>query len=106
MIHNVRNKAFGDYTGKRSPLAANYFFAALAGTIWFLQFFFYGMGESRLGNGASSWILHMAFIILVANLWGVALKEWKGVSAKTRITITLGIVTSFLSVLLVGDVNS
>jgi len=106
MILNARNKTFGDYTDKRSPLAANYFFAALAGTIWFLQFFFYGMGESRLGNGASSWILHMAFIILVANMWGIVLKEWKGVSAKTRVTITVGIITIFLSVLLVGYGNS
>lgn len=106
MILNARNRSFGDYTNKKTPLTRNYFFAALAGTVWFLQFFFYGMGESRLGNGASSWILHMAFIILVANLWGVALKEWKGVSMKTRITITSGIIIIFLSVLLVGYGNS
>jgi L-rhamnose-H+ transport protein len=106
MILNARNKTFGDYTNKKTPLARNYFFAALAGTIWFLQFFFYGMGESRLGNGASSWILHMAFIILVANLWGVVLKEWKGVSRRTSVTITIGIITILLSVLLVGYGNS
>ena len=52
--------------------------------MWFLQFFFYGMGESKLGNGPSSWILHMAFIILVANMWGLVLKEWKGVNQKTE----------------------
>jgi L-rhamnose-H+ transport protein len=106
MILNARNRTFGDYTNKKMPLARNYFFAALAGTVWFLQFFFYGMGESRLGNGASSWILHMAFIILVANLWGVALKEWKGVSTRTRLTITMGIVIILFSVLLVGYGNS
>jgi len=106
MILNAKNKTFGDYTNTKAPLANNYFFSALAGTIWFLQFFFYGMGESRLGNGASSWILHMAFIILVANLWGVVLKEWKGVSARTRFTITTGIVVILLSVILVGYGNS
>ena len=106
MFLNARNKTFGDYADKKTPLARNYFFAALAGTIWFLQFFFYGMGESKLGNGASSWILHMAFIILVANLWGVALKEWKGVSRKTTVTIALGIFMIFLSVLLVGYGNA
>ncbi|HWB25293.1 MAG TPA: L-rhamnose/proton symporter RhaT [Chitinophagaceae bacterium] len=105
MILNARNKSFGDYTNKRAPLTKNYIFSALAGTTWFLQFFFYGMGESKLGNGASSWILHMAFIILVANMWGIALKEWKGVSNKTRVTITVGIFTIFLSVLLVGIGN-
>ncbi len=103
---NARNKSFGDYTNPNTPLLTNYLFSAMAGTTWFLQFFFYGMGESKLGNGASSWILHMAFIILVANGWGIVLKEWKGVSRKTRTTITLGILTIILSVLVVGYGNS
>jgi L-rhamnose-H+ transport protein len=106
MILNARNKTFGDYTSKKAPLGKNYLFSALAGTTWFLQFFFYGMGESKLGNGASSWILHMAFIILVANMWGIVLKEWKGVSEKTKRTIMAGIITIIISVLLVGYGNS
>lgn len=106
MILNIHNKTFGDYIKNDTPLAKNYLFSALAGTTWFLQFFFYGMGESKLGNGASSWILHMAFIILVANMWGIILKEWNGVSGKTKSTITFGIVTIILSVILVGYGNS
>lgn len=106
MILNARNKTFGDYTNKTTPLFKNYLFSAIAGTTWFLQFFFYGMGESKLGNGPSSWILHMAFIILIANMWGFFLKEWKGVSKKTIQTITIGIIIIILSVLLVGYGNS
>ena len=106
MILNARNKTFGDYANKKTPLLKNYIFSALAGTTWFLQFFFYGMGESKLGNGASSWILHMAFIILVANMWGLVLKEWKGVTKGTVKTLIIGIVTIILSVLLVGYGNS
>lgn len=106
MILNARNKSFGDYTNKKTPLTGNYIFAALAGTTWFLQFFFYGMGESKLGNGASSWILHMAFIILVSNMWGLVLKEWKGVGKKTYFTIAAGIFVIMLSVVLVGYGNS
>jgi L-rhamnose-H+ transport protein len=106
MILNARNKTFGSYVDKKTPLFNNYLFSAIAGTTWFLQFFFYGMGESKLGNGASSWILHMAFIILVANMWGIVLKEWKGVSKKTKTTITIGIATIILSVMLVGYGNS
>jgi len=105
MILNARNKTFGDYTNKKTPLLSNYIFAALAGTTWFLQFFFYGMGESKLGNGPSSWILHMAFIILVANMWGIVLKEWKGVSKKTKTIIAIGIFTIIASVLVVGYGN-
>ena len=106
MILNARNKTFGDYTNKKTPLLRNYIFAALAGTTWFLQFFFYGMGESKLGNGPSSWILHMAFIILTANAWGLILKEWAGVSKKTKTTVIIGIITIIASVLLVGYGNS
>lgn len=106
MVLNVRNRSFGDYTNRKSPLANNYTFAALAGTIWFFQFFFYGMGESKLGNGASSWILHMAFIILISSMWGILLKEWKGVGRRTYFTISAGILTIILSVILVGYGNS
>ena len=106
IILNSRNKTFSNYTDRKTPLLRNYLFSALAGTTWFLQFFFYGMGESKLGNGASSWILHMAFIILVANVWGLALKEWKGVSRKTYATIITGILFIIASVLVVGYGNS
>lgn len=106
MILNKRNRTFGDYTNSKTPLVKNYFFSALAGTTWFLQFFFYGMGESKMGNGASSWILHMAFIILIANVWGLLLKEWKGVSKKTLTTVIVGILTIIVSILIVGYGNS
>jgi L-rhamnose-H+ transport protein len=106
MLLNFRNKTFGDYTNSKTPLLRNYIFSALAGTTWFLQFFFYGMGESKLGNGASSWILHMAFIILIANAWGLVLKEWSGVQRKTFITVLTGIGIIILSVLIVGYGNS
>ena len=105
MILNARNKTFGDYANKKSPLLSNYLLSALAGTTWFLQFFFYGMGESRLGNGASSWILHMSFIILVANMWGLISKEWTGVSKKTKTTLLLGVATIIAAVLIVGYGN-
>ena len=106
MYLNFKNKTFGDYTNSKTPIANNILFSAIAGTMWFLQFFFYGMGESKLGNGASSWILHMATIILTANLWGLWLKEWKGVSPKAFRTFIVGIIVMLLSIVLVGIGNS
>jgi len=106
MYLNSKNKSFADYTDRTKPLLRNYIFSAVAGTTWFLQFFFYGMGESRLGNGASSWILHMTAIILVANLWGIYLKEWKGVNHKTRNTMIFGVAVLLLSIMVVGYGNS
>ena len=102
----IKNKTLGDYTKVGVPKLKNIVFCALAGTTWFLQFFFYGMGESRMGNGPSSWILHMAFIIFTANIWGVILKEWKGVNSRTVSTISLGILAILLSVMVVGYGNS
>jgi L-rhamnose-H+ transport protein len=106
MYLNFKNKTFGNYTDTKTPISKNILFSAIAGTMWFLQFFFYGMGESKLGNGASSWILHMSTIILTANFWGFYLKEWKGVSKKTFNTFLLGIVLIMLSIVLVGIGNS
>lgn len=106
LLLNARKGTYKDYANSAAPLLKNYLFSALAGTTWFLQFFFYGMGESKLGNGASSWILHMAFIILVSNAWGIILKEWAGVSKKTFNTILTGIAVILLSVVFVGYGNS
>lgn len=103
---SLKNRSFGDFVNKSTPITNNMLFSALAGTTWFLQFFFYGMGESKLGNGASSWILHMSTIILTANLWGIYRKEWKGVAIKTKWTITVGIIVIISSVFLVGIGNS
>ncbi len=105
-ILSLKNKSYGDFVNKSTPIRRNIMFSALAGTTWFLQFFFYGMGESKLGNGASSWILHMSTIILTANMWGIYQKEWKGVARKTKLTITAGIAIILLSVFIVAIGNS
>lgn len=102
----LKNKTGGDFVDSSSPLLKNYLFCALAGTTWFLQFFFYGMGETKIGNGASSWILHMSTIILTANFWGFYRKEWAGVSSKTRSTIFLGIGLILLSIIIMGIAKS
>ena len=105
-ILSIKNKSYRDFVNKSTPITKNTLFSALAGTTWFLQFFFYGMGESKLGNGASSWILHMSTIILTANMWGIYRKEWHGVTTKTKWTIIFGILVILLSVVLVGIGNS
>jgi len=47
----------------------------------------------------------MSFIILVANMWGLIAKEWKGVSKNTRSTIIAGVATIIVAVLIVGYGN-
>jgi L-rhamnose-H+ transport protein len=84
----------------------NYLFSALAGTTWYLQFFFYTMGETQMGRYRfSSWTLHMASIIIFSTLWGIALKEWRGVSARTRTLVTLTLLALVGSTMIVGYGN-
>ena len=102
----IKNRSGGDLIDNKAPLIKNYLFCALAGTTWFLQFFFYGMGETKIGNGASSWILHMSTIILTANFWGFYRKEWANVSKKTKATIYWGIALILMSVIIMGIAKS
>jgi L-rhamnose-H+ transport protein len=86
-----------------APLFANYLFSAIAGVTWYLQFFFYSMGETKMGSyGFSSWTLHMASIIIFSTLWGVYFREWRGSSRRTHVLIASGIAVLILSTLVVG----
>ena len=81
----------------------NYIFSAMAGTIWYLQFFFYTMGETQMGKFSfASWTLHMASIIIFSTMWGWIFHEWKGASRKTHTLIALGIGTLILSTVIIG----
>ena len=84
----------------------NYVLAALAGVIWYFQFFFYSMGQTKMGKyDFSSWTLHMASIIIFATLWGVALHEWKGTSRRTKSLVALGLFLLVGSTVVVGYGN-
>ena len=89
-----------------STLLANYAFAGMAGVIWYFQFFFYSMGQTKMGKyDFSSWTLHMASIIIFATLWGIALKEWKGTTARTKLLVTAGLALLIGSTVIVGYGN-
>jgi len=92
--------------GERVPMLANYLFSALAGVTWYLQFFFYTMGETQMGRYQfSSWTIHMASIIIFSSLWGIALKEWKGSSGFTKTILGMGLATLLFSTIIVGFGN-
>jgi L-rhamnose-H+ transport protein len=87
-------------------LIKNYLLAALAGVIWYFQFFFYSMGQTKMGKyDFSSWTLHMASIIIFATLWGMALHEWHGTSRRTKALVSLGLFLLIGSTVVVGYGN-
>jgi len=107
LILNFKNRSIGDYVSwSTKGLAANYLFAGLAGVIWYGQFFFYSMGTTKMGQyDFSSWTIHMAFIIVFSNLWGIYFREWKGVTRRTLSLVYLGIFILILSTVVVGYGN-
>lgn len=91
MLLSLKNKTFRNYADHSTPLKNNYLFSAMAGTFWYLQFIFYCMGENKMGNKPGSWMLSIAFIILLSNRWELGFSEWRGVNRKTFASILSGI---------------
>ena len=105
---NIRNHTLSDYvTGPAKRQALNYGMAGIGGVIWYFQFFLYGMGTTKLGEtyDFSSWSLHMAFIIVFSNLWGLYFREWRGCSRTTKTIVWIGIATLIVSTAIIGYGN-
>jgi L-rhamnose-H+ transport protein len=64
------------------------------------------MGETQMGKFKfSSWTLHMASIIIFSSLWGLALKEWRGASARPMRLLFASLALLVLSTVIVGYGN-
>jgi len=101
---NIRNGTWKDYTRVSGDvLLNNIAFTFLAGLLWFLQFHFYGMGKSQVPvqMEAFSWSILMALNIAFSNIWGLFLKEWKGVGKKTIAFLVTGIIILILSTFII-----
>ena len=108
LILTWRNKSASDYVKDPSkPLLTNYILAFAGGATWYLQFFFYGMGMSKLGADYdfASWSIHMAFIIVFSNMWGLLFREWKGSSKRTYGLIFFGLFALLASAIVIGYGN-
>ncbi len=101
LFQNARNKTFGDYC-KKEVLVGNLLFCALAGVLWYSQFFGLEMGKSFLVNSpillAFSWSILMSLNVVFSNVWGIVLKEWKGCNRRTFAVLAVGLVILIFSV--------
>ncbi|MDL2248045.1 rhamnose/proton symporter RhaT, partial [Bacteroides sp. OttesenSCG-928-J23] len=100
---NVRNKTFGDYTrASRRIWTNNLLFCALAGVLWYSQFFGLGVGQSFFQPGsvmmAFSWSILMSLNVLFSNVWGIILNEWKGAGTTTIVVLVCGLGILVLSI--------
>ena len=100
---NVKNHTGGDYFSvSGSVLVNNLLFCALAGVLWYSQFFGLEMGKSFLAASplllAFSWSILMSLNVTFSNVWGILLKEWKGCDRKTITVLVVGLVILVFSV--------
>ena len=100
---NVRNRTAGEYFGVQgSVLVNNLLFCALAGVLWYSQFFGLEMGKSFLTGSpvilAFSWSILMSLNVIFSNVWGILLKEWKGCDGRTLATLTAGLAILLFSI--------
>lgn len=107
LYQNTKNRTFGDYA-QGSLWLNNALFCALAGALWYSQFFGLSLGKGFLTESPTlmtlSFCVLMALNVTFANVWGIILKEWKGCSKKTIAVLVLGlcilVLSSFLPELL------
>ena len=97
---NSRNRTFSDY-GKTSLYLNNILFCALAGLLWYSQFFGLALGKGFLVSSATlltfSWCILMSLNVTFSNVWGIILKEWQGTNTKTKTVLVSGLIVLIVS---------
>lgn len=100
LYQNSKNKTWSDYKNG-GVWGNNLLFCALAGVLWYSQFFGLSLGKGFLTESPT--LMTLAFCILMAlnvtfsNVWGIILNEWKGCSKKTIAVLITGICILVLS---------
>ncbi|NPA36621.1 MAG: rhamnose:proton symporter [Chlorobi bacterium] len=89
-------------TGRKTYIK-NLSLAALTGTLWYTQFFFYGLGHVKMGQFRfASWALHMTMLIFFSYIIGIIMKEWKDVMPKTYYTLITALLILTFSFILIS----
>ena len=103
LYQNNKNKTFSDYT-QGSLWLNNAIFCALAGLLWYSQFFGLSLGKGFLEASpvllTFSWCILMSLNVIFSNVWGIILKEWKGCSNKTIAVLLGGLAVLIFSIFL------
>lgn len=110
IFQNVKNKTGNDYFKVSGGVFVNnVLFCALAGILWYSQFFGLALGKSYLTEGsvmmAFSWSILMSLNVTFSNVWGILLKEWKGAGTKTTLVLVTGMLILIFSLVLPNLLN-
>ncbi|MEI6351150.1 MAG: L-rhamnose/proton symporter RhaT [Verrucomicrobiota bacterium] len=91
---------------EKASLPINFLMAALTGTLWYGQFFFYNLAHVRMGPYKfTSWAIHMIMLVLFSNLVAILLLEWRGCQRKTHwiIALAMGMLVSAVLAMAYGN---
>ena len=96
-------------TRNKKTWTNNVLLSVLSGGLWYFQFFFYGLGHNNMGEFKfASWVIHMSMLIFFSFMVGVLMKEWKGVSRPTYLTLIIGLTVLIVSfiVMTIGSMRA
>ena len=101
-MKNLSVKA--DFTLAKPLIISNILFSALAGLMWYLQFFFYAWGHAKIPAQYDymSWMLHMSFYVLCGGIVGLIMKEWSNAGRRPVSVLSLGCVVIIVAANIVG----
>lgn len=113
IVAGIRNRTILELNPKNSPsrggYARNFLWSALGGSLWYIQFFFYGLGHVRMGNFmAASWVIHMSMLIFFSYIVGIIMKEWRSLKRSIIIILITGLfvlLTSFI-IMAIGSLQA
>lgn len=99
----LRNRTVAKFLLPRA--SRNYFLVGGMAMMWLVGMFIYGFGASKLGPTGSSigWAILMSSIVLVANLWGLTTREWRGTGTRSKRTMQVGLFVLFFAIFIIGE---
>jgi L-rhamnose-H+ transport protein len=93
-VVHFKQKSFREYITPptEGSLTSYWAMGILGGTLWYLQFLFYGFGHVKMADyGFISWGIHMAMLIFFSIIIGVLFKEWHRCTRKTLAYLGMGL---------------
>ena len=104
----IKNKTLVEFKKHSAAISLkNIAMTGLAGSLWYLQFIFFGAGKSMLGQYTfAAWGILMAFTIVIAMLWGLYRGEWKGIPAKIKKIMFVSLAIIIVGTFIIGIFNS
>jgi L-rhamnose-H+ transport protein len=98
----MRKQSFAKFLLPRT--GRYYFLAGSMAMMWLVGMLFYGFGANKLGRTGSSigWAILMSSVVIVANLWGLTTREWRGTGLRAKRTMRVGLLVLVVAIFIIG----